>query len=104
MNDIIEQMAYFLFQLGYPYDMQVYDSDHAPVWPPIEVLDALILKWAEFDCKKDLTPEDIEDYQCSFAVEIGDDPWWHRIRDEEYRQQQEAERDWQENGPFAPEM
>ena len=67
-------VAYFLFQLGYPYDIQVIDSDGDPVVPPVPVLEALINEWLLFDVQPD-TDAMRESYRDQFAVEIGRDPW-----------------------------
>lgn len=73
------QMAYFLFNLGYPYDVQVRDSDGDPVLPPIEALDALIEEWRLHEVKPD-TDETRDDYRDSFAIELGIDPWAAALR------------------------
>lgn len=67
-------MAYFLFQLGYPFDMTVRDSDGDPVTPPVAVLDRLIEEWREHEVLPD-TDETRENYRTTFAIEIGRDPW-----------------------------
>ena len=67
-------MAWFLFNLGYPYDVQVRDSDGDPVTPPVEVLDLLIEEWRLHEVLPD-TDETRDDYRASFAIEIGRDPW-----------------------------
>lgn len=73
------ETAYFLFQLGYPFDFNVRDSDGDPVYPPVAVLDALIDEWIAFDAKN-RTPRDetVADYRDLFADEIGRDPWADR--------------------------
>ncbi len=71
--------AYFLFHLGYPYDMNVTDSDGDPVWPSVEVLDALIDEWIAFDARnRDPREETVAEYREMFVDEIGRDPWTAR--------------------------
>lgn len=73
-SDLIDAMAYFLFQLGYPFDTTVRDSDGDPVVPPLAVLDRLIEEWREHEVLPD-TDETRENYRDAFAIEIGRDPW-----------------------------
>jgi len=74
VRDVIAETAWFLFNLGYPYDTTVHDSDGDPVTPPLPVLDALIEEWREHEVRPD-NDETRDDYRASFAIEIGRDPW-----------------------------
>ncbi len=85
-NDPVEPVATFvnaddvarlLFELGFPYDVQIRDSDGDVVLPPLPVMEALIDEWRLYDAKDD-TPEIREEYRDSFAVELGCDPWEDR--------------------------